>query len=178
MTRLLAVLAATEVLAATPPPEVPLNRVTRVGVQTWDAAPEVVLPLLTPRGEMAWGVGWQPDIRYQAPGNGEGTLFVTRLHGGGEAVWVLQTFDAQQGRVAYTHLVPGVLVVELTIALSPLAEGRTRGEVRYSYTALSELGNARVAEMTEEHYAAFMRDWERQLNHFLRTGRKADASHH
>lgn len=176
MTSLMALLAAAEVLGTAPPPP-PLQRTTRVGVQTWQAPPERVLPLLTPLGERAWAVGWAPDIRWQAPGNGEGTLFVTRSHGACEVVWVLQTFDAVKGRVAYTHLLPGALVVELSLTLSPLSEGRTRGEVRYTYTALSEAGNARIAEMTEEHFAEFMRDWEHELNHFLQTGRKLDASH-
>ncbi len=174
MTALLAVLAASEVLVP-PTSEVALQRVTRVGRQTWDAPAERVLPLLTPQGEAAWALGWKPDIRWQAPGNGEGTLFVTRSHHGDETLWVLQTWDAAAGRVAYTHLLPGVLLVELSVVLTPLPQGKTRGEVRYAYTALSERGNARVAEMTEEHFAAFMRDWESQLNHFLRTGRKLDA---
>ena len=177
MTTLLAVLAASEVLTANPVSEASLLRATRIGVQTWDASPERVLPLLSPRGEAAWAVGWEPEIRWQASGNGEGTLFVTRTHHDGEALWLLQTFDSMQHRVAYTHLLPGILLVELSIALSPLPDGRTRGEVRYTYTALSERGNTRVAEMTEEHFAAFMRDWESELNHFLRTGRKPDAAH-
>jgi hypothetical protein len=165
---------AAEVRAIAPAAEVPLARATRVGIQTWEAPPEQVLPLLTPLGEKAWAVDWAPDIRWQAPGNGEGTLFVTYSPGGNETVWVLQTFDALNLRVAYTHLRPGVLLVELSITLLPLPGGRTRGEVRYTYTALSERGNARVMEMSEAHYARFMQDWERELNHFLRTGRKPD----
>ncbi len=133
--------------------------------------------LLTPLGEKAWGVGWEPMMRWQAPGSGEGTLFVTRSEDGGETTWVLQTFDAVHLRVAYVHVSPGSLVVELSLHLTPLAEGRTRAEVRYTFTALSQLGNARIAQMTEAHFATLMRDWERELNHFLRTGRKLDAPH-
>ncbi len=165
-------LLAAEVGAAAPASVVSLRRATHTVVQSWDGPPERILPLLTPRGEMAWAVGWEPDIRWQAPGNGEGTLFVTRAAERGEAVWVLQTFDAARPRVAYSSLVPGALLVEVSVTLSPLSGGRTRGEVRYTFTALSEAGNARLAERTDEHFAAFMRDWEQQLNHFLRTGRK------
>jgi hypothetical protein len=178
MTELLALLAAAEVVAAAPPTPVPLERVTRVGVQTWDAPPERVLPLLTPLGERAWAVGWEPEMRWQAPGDGEGTIFVTRSHGPGETVWILQTFDAAHGRVAYVHTTPGFLVVELTLSLSAAPGDRTRAEIRYTFTALSDAGNARIAQMTEAHYAEFMRDWERELNHFLRMGRKLDAPHH
>lgn len=153
-------------------PAATLGQVTRAGVQTWEAPPERVLPLLTPLGEKAWAVGWEPEMRWQAPGNGEGTLFVTRSHGPGETVWILQTFDAAHGRVAYVHVSPGFLLVELSLALTPLPGQRTRAEVRYSFTALSEAGSARVAQMTAEHFSAFMRDWERELNHFLKTGTK------
>ncbi len=164
--------AAAEAPGTAPAPVVSLERATRSCVQRWEAPPERVLPLLTPRGEMAWAVGWEPDIRWQGPGNGEGTLFVTRSVGSSEAVWVLHNFDTAQPRVAYTYLVPGTLVVEVSVTLMALGEGRTRGEVRYTFTALSEAGNARIAERSDEHFAAFMRDWEQQLNHFLRTGRK------
>jgi len=152
-----------------------LLRVSRTGVQTWEAPPERVLPLLTPLGEKAWAVGWEPELRWQAPGNGEGTLFITRSHGPGETVWVLHTFDAPRGRVAYTHLSPGFMLVELDLSLTPLGGKRTRAEIRYTFTALSEAGNARAAEMTEDHFAGFMRDWETELNHFLSTGRKLAA---
>jgi hypothetical protein len=156
-------------------PAAPLLRVTRLGVQTWNAPPERVLPLLTPLGEKAWAVGWDPELRWQPPGNGEGTLFVTRSHGPGETVWVLHTFDPPGGRVAYSHLSPGFVLVELGLSLAPLGGERTKAEIRYTFTALSEAGNARVAQMTEDHFAAFMRDWEAELNHFLSTGRKLAA---
>ena len=159
--------------ATTSTPE--LRRATRVAVQTWNAAPEHVLPLLTPLGEKARAVGWEPEMRWQAAGSGEGTLFVTRSTGVGETVWVLETFDAAHLRVAYVHVSPGSLVVEIVVGLSPLPESKTCAEVRYTFTALSEQGNARIAEMTEAHFANFMRDWERELNHFLQTGRKLGA---
>jgi len=158
-----------------PPPEadVPLQRATRVGIQTWQAPPEGVLALLTPLGEKAWAEGWEPDIRWQAPGDGVGTLFVI----GRETLWWLTAFDAVKRQVTYSHLTPGVLLVELSIGLHPLPEGRTRGEVRYTFTALSERGNTRISEMSVEHFAGFMRDWERALNHYLQTGQKLNAPH-
>ena len=152
-----------------------LRRACRVAVQTWNAPPERLLPLLTPLGEKAWAVGWEPEMRWQAPGHGEGTLFVTRSASGGETVWVLARFDVARLRVAYVHVSPGSLVVEIMLALAPLSESKTRAEVRYTYTALSEEGNARLAQMSEARFAEFMRDWERELNHFLQTGRKLDS---
>jgi hypothetical protein len=152
-----------------------LQRASRVAVQTWNATPERLLPLLTPLGEKAWAVGWEPEMRWLPAGQGAGTLFVTRAPGGGETVWVLETFDVARQRVAYVHVSPGSLVVEIVVTLAPLSENKTRAEVHYTFTALSELGNARIAQMTEAAFEDFMRDWERELNHFLQTGRKLDA---
>jgi hypothetical protein len=173
---LLGTLLGVTVLAPTPPPDTPLARATRVGLQTWDAPPERVLPLLTPSGEEAWAVGWAPEIRWQPPDKGVGTLFVTHGHQQ-ETVWILKTFDTAHGVVAYSHLTPGALIVELTLTLTPLAGGKTQANIRYVFTALSERGNATITQMTEEHFAALMHDWEAELNHFLRTGRKLDAHH-
>jgi hypothetical protein len=170
-------LAAAGLLGAASASDTTLQRASRAGTQTWNAPPERVLPLLTPLGEKAWAVGWEPQMRYQAPGNGEGTLFVVRSHGGGETIWVLQTFDAVQLRVAYVHVSPGALVVELSLHLTALPEGRTRADVRYTFTALSAVGNARIEENSEPHFADFMRDWERELNYFLQTGRKLEVPH-
>ena len=158
------------------PSRAELLRASRVAVQTWNATPERLLPLLTPLGEKAWAVGWEPEMRWQpAGGQGAGTLFVTRGPGGGETVWVLETFDVARQRVAYVHVSPGSLVVEIGVTLAPLPENKTRAEVRYTFTALSELGNARIAQVNEADFENFMRDWERELNHFLQTGRKLDA---
>ncbi len=178
MTNPLCFLAAATVLGATATADVPLERASRVGVQTWEAPPERVLPLLTPNGERAWAEGWEPDIRWTAPGNGEGTVFVTHGHKGRDTLWVLTAFDPQTGRIAYSKLLPGVILVELSITLSPLPEGRTRGEVRYTFTALSQRGNEHISEMNEENFVTLMQDWERALNHFLRTGRKLESPHH
>ena len=42
--------------------------------------------------------------------------------------------------------------------------------VTYRLTSLGPAGDAAVAAYTPAHYVAFMQDWERRLNHWLRTG--------
>jgi hypothetical protein len=154
--------------ASTPP----LHRVTRTAQQLWKGAPQRILPLLTPLGEKAWALGWEPDLRWQPPKGRQGTVFVTHNHGPREALWLLETFDAARLYVGYLYVCPGFLLVELSVGLTPLGKDRTAASVRYTYTALSAAGSAHVDAMTEGHYAAFMREWEQQLNHFLETGRK------
>ena len=54
------------------------ERVSHTYEQHLAAPPDRVLPLLTPLGERAWAVGWDPQMRWEPPGGGAGTLFVIR----------------------------------------------------------------------------------------------------
>src|SRR5262249_37091234 len=65
---------------AAAPPSAPM-RVSHVYLQHLEATPDRVLPLLTPLGERAWAVGWEPEARWEPTGGGPGTLFVTRPPG-------------------------------------------------------------------------------------------------
>ena len=49
----------------------------------------------------------------------------------------------------------------------PVAPDVTEATVRYTYTGLSETGNALVASRTEEYYLGFMQNWEDALNRYL-----------
>jgi hypothetical protein len=110
-------------LAAAPPgaPE----RVSHLYQQHLEAAPDRVLPLLTPLGERAWADGWAPEMRWEPPGGGAGTLFVIRHPGqpppapGGrsrsgavaprvqaqDTVWLLDTWEPAAG-THYVHVTP------------------------------------------------------------------------
>jgi len=144
------------------------RQVSRVYTQSLAAAPEEILPLLTPIGEKAWAEGWDPVMRHEAPVPGDGTLFATRHPGQPDTIWLLERFDPVGLQVRYLHVTPGSDVTEIDIALRPGgAPDRTEAVVRYTYTGFSERGNALVDAMTEEHYRGFMIEWEEQLNRYL-----------
>jgi hypothetical protein len=160
-------------LAATP--LAPPARVSHSYVQHLHATPDRVLPLLTPLGERAWAVGWEPEIRWAPPGGGPGTLFVTRHPNEPETVWLMVVFDPAAGQVRYLHLTPGSDVTEIDIQLRPEPEGGTAAEVRYTWTSLGPPGDALVRSRTPEAYLRSMRHWEMALNHYLTTGQKVAA---
>jgi hypothetical protein len=162
-------------LGSAPSPE--LLRLSRSYVQTLAAPPERVLPLLTPLGERSWAPGWEPELRWQPPHGAVGTLFVIRHPGEPETVWLLDTFDPGAGHVHYLHLTPGSDVTEIDIQLHPGPEKGTRAEVRYTWTALTEAGNAKVRRHTPEEFLHSMQSWERQLNHYLQTGKRLEHPH-
>jgi hypothetical protein len=162
-------------LGSAPSPE--LLRLSRSYVQTLAAPPERVLPLLTPLGERCWAPGWEPELRWQPPDGAVGTLFVIRHPGEPETVWLLDTFDPEAGHVHYLHLTPGSDVTEIDIQLHPGPEKGTRAEVRYTWTALTEAGNAKVRRHTPEEFLHSMQSWERRLNHYLQTGTRLEHPH-
>ena len=181
---------------ATTPPDGP-ERVSHVYEQHLEATPDRVLPLLTPLGERAWASGWDPDLRWEPPGGGAGTLFVTRhaghptsgrrgtpeerpsgaAHPAPDTVWVLDAWEPEDGHVHYVHVTPGSEVTEIDIRLRPDGKDRTVATVRYTWTALGEHGLALVRSKTPESYRRFIQEWERELNHYLTTGKKLPAEH-
>ena len=165
----------TAALAAAPPdsPE----RVSHVYEQVLESPPERVLPLLTPLGEKAWAAGWEPEMRWEPPGGGAGTLFVVRHRGQPDTVWLLDTWEPAAGHVHYVHVTPGSDVTEIDIRLRPDGKERTVAAVRYTWTSLAAPGVALVRSKTPEGYLRFMLDWERELNHYLTTGKQLPAGH-
>jgi Polyketide cyclase / dehydrase and lipid transport len=165
----------TAALATTPP--VAPERVSHVYEQHLQAPPDRVLPLLTPLGERAWASGWEPDIRWEPPGGGAGTLFVTRHPGRPDTVWFLDAWEPAAGHVGYIRVTPGSDVTEIDIRLRPDGKDRTIATVRYTWTTLGEPGVALVRGKTKESYLHFMREWEQELNHYLVTGKKLPEGH-
>jgi hypothetical protein len=158
----------------TPSTDFVAKRVTRTRAQTHAAAPSVVFPLHGPLEEALWAVGWHPEMIHPAAGPpARGTIFVTR-HGGAEAVWVLTRWDPAQGRVEYVHVSQGRDVTEIDIRVSGPEAGPTRVEVTYTWTGLSPEGNAFVEGQTEEAFGRMMDEWEEEMAHYLRTGRKLE----
>ena len=137
-------------------------------VQHLVAPPAEVMPFLTPTGERAWAVDWNPTVLLPAFGpEGEGTVFVT--HG---TWWVCTEFSAPEAgrpaRITYAHFTPGRDVTTVHITLAPEGEGGTLARVRYAWTGLSAEGNAFVEGHTAASFEQGMREWEADLNAALR----------
>ncbi len=145
------------------------RRVSHAYTQSLSAPPGDIMPLLTPLGEKAWCSGWDPIVLFQAPEPGDGTVFAVRHPGEPDTIWLLESFDAAGRRVRYLHVTPGSDVTEIDIELREASGAPERSEavVRYTYTGLSERGNALVDAMTAEHYRRFMVEWETELNGYL-----------
>ncbi len=150
----------------------PPVRVRRTYRQHLDAPPDRVFPLLCPVREVDWVPGWEPSLVLSASGVAEADCVFVTPGEAGEAVWVVTRHDASAHVVEFVKVTPGHTVGRIRVQLHPEGPQQTAAEVTYQYTALGEKGEAFVRGFTEAAYADFMRAWERQLNHYLRTGEK------
>lgn len=145
------------------------NRVERSYVQRLVAGPAAVFELLCPVREADWLDGWNPRRVLSESGTAEeGCVFITAAEPE-DAIWTITRRDPSAGRVEMVKVTPQVTVCRLRITLAPAAHG-TDATVTYRHTSLGELGDAWIAGFTEAYYIGFMRDWERAMNHYLRTG--------
>jgi len=89
----------------------------------------------------------------------------------GKAIWYVTRHEPQNWCVEILKILPGVTACRLEILLTANRE-ECFADVTYSHTSIGPAGDEFVARFTADHYQKFMQDWERQLNHFLKSGRR------
>lgn len=150
------------------------KRVVREYVQTNEAAPEKVFPLLCPVREAEWVPGWEYRLIFSKSGLAElGCVFITPNEHGSETTWVAIEYEPPR-RIGFVWVWPKMAAARLRFDLEP-AGGKTRLHARYEYTGLSEKGNAEVERYSDEWFAKKMKKFEAALNHYLATGEKISA---
>lgn len=154
------------------------NRVVHEFTQANPAPPEKVFPLLCPVREADWLPGWKYQLVYSESGVAElGCVFTTpNVPGRGspaeETTWIVTEYDRVAFRIAFVWVNPGMILAELWIQLSRMPDQTTRTVIRYRYTGLSPDGNRELANYDQKWFEARMQNWERVINHYLRTGEK------
>lgn len=148
------------------------NRVSRSYTQHLCAPADRVFPLLCPVRETEWVNDWRPRLVISESGLAEpGCIFVTPGIPD-DALWLMTMFDTERHRLEIVKVIPGMVVGTISVSLAAAGEGSCTADITYSYTSLSDHGDLALEEFTEDHFAAFMKTWENELNHFLRTGSK------
>ncbi len=154
----------------------PPLRAARTYVQRLVAGPEKVFPLLCPVREADWIEDWDPLAVFTNSGIAEQDCVFITAGQPNNAIWYITRLEPENGFVEMLKITPGVTACKLTIQLRAVPGG-SEAEVTYSHTSLGPQGDAFVASFTEEYYREFMREWEEQINYYLRHGsmlRKAD----
>jgi hypothetical protein len=153
------------------------KRVSHEYVQTNHASPEKVFPLLCPVREADWVPGWQYRLLYSQSGVAElGCVFTTPNDDRSETTWLVTAYNPAAFTVAFAWMNPGFVAAQITIRLEAKPSNQTTAHIRYVYTGLSEQGNREVERYDAAWFQNKMQSWQAAINHYLRTGRKIDAT--
>ena len=148
------------------------QRIKHSYTQTLAAAPELVFPLLCPVREMDWTPDWDPVKVISQSGTAEKEcMFITRAEPA-DAVWIITHHDPVAFTLEMYKVIPGHTVAKLEISLTAAGTETTHADVSYEYTLLGEAGVGFLEGFTAAWYEQFMLEWERALNHYLKTGSK------
>jgi len=145
------------------------NRATHTYRQSLHAAPAKVFPLLCPVRETEWANGWLPELIISSSGVAERDgIFITpdKL---GTAIWYITRYEPERWFVEMLKILPGVTACRLSIQLSEHGH-ECFADITYSHTSIGSAGDEFVAKFTAGYYQSFMQAWEKELNHFLKTG--------
>jgi len=152
------------------------RRVRRSFTQHLCAPADTVFPLLCPVRETEWVNDWRPKLVITDSGVAEpGCIFVTPGIPE-DALWLMRVHDPVEHHLEIIKIIPGMVIGTITVAIAADGKAACTADISYAYTALSEHGKRAIAEFTDEHFRGFMKTWETELNHFLRTGEKLVSS--
>lgn len=144
-------------------------RVRRSYIQSIKGRPDEVFPLLCPVREVEWVRGWNPRLVISDSGAIEQDCVFIMPDQPSESIWVTSRWEPEHHLLEFIKVTPGLAVGRIEISLEAAGDSDTNAHVSYEYTALGYAGEQFVARFTEEHYDAFMQEWERELNTYLGT---------
>jgi hypothetical protein len=149
------------------------NRAAHTYRQTLCAPPAKVFPLLCPVREAEWASGWSPELVLSSSGVAERDCTFITQDEHGQAIWYISRHEPERWFVEMLKILPGVTACRLEIQLSENGDG-CFADVAYSHTSIGPAGDEFVAKFTADYYRNFMQEWETELNHFLRAGRRLE----
>lgn len=134
---------------------------------TVDAPADRVFSLLTPRGEELWVPGWKPV--YLHPLSGEMTLgmIFTTGSGGDATYWSVVTCDPTRYVSRYARITPASRFGFVDVSCKSAGPTRTDVTVAYTYTALTEAGNAFIDAFTDASYREMIEEWRTLMGAWL-----------
>jgi hypothetical protein len=153
------------------------ERISRTSTITLHAPLEEVFPLFGPIREKEGAAGWEPQVLYSASGSvEEHMVFTTRAHHGHEpdSTWMVSKYHPDQAFIEYAVFAPGRLWwIAIRCREGSVGE-TTEAKISYTYTGLTEKGNAINERALETMYRRNLKDWEESINHYLETGKRLE----
>ena len=150
------------------------QRISQTRRITLNAPLPIVFPLFGPITEKLWVPGWNPEIVFLDKEEiAEHMIFRTppRFEKEPPYTWILSKYAPEQAFVEYTVFTPERLWT-ITVKCSEATAQTTHAEITYTFTGLTERGNALNEQALRAMYANDLKDWEEAINHYLKTGEK------
>jgi hypothetical protein len=156
------------------------ERISRTSTITLNAPLREVFPLFGPIREREWAAGWDPQILYSTTDLVEERMvFKTPSHHGHDEpdyTWTVSKYLPDQAFIEYTVFTPERLWWITVQCREDIPNQTTMAEITYTYTGLTDTGNAINEKALQLMYAHDLRDWEEAINHYLKTGERRE--HH
>jgi hypothetical protein len=131
-----------------------------------------VFGLFSPTGERLWVPGWDPELLHpQGVEWAAGLIFRTREEQR-EAIWIVTRLDRSSHDVEYYRVEPDRYLARVAVRCAVLGPDSTEASTEYEFVGLSDSGNAEIAGMDDEAYAAKMERWTRWINEYLHRTRQ------
>ncbi|UNC91335.1 hypothetical protein [Candidatus Contubernalis alkaliaceticus] len=138
---------------------------------SFNAAPDVVFPLLCPVRELEWIPGWEYEMIYSNSGLiEEGCIFTTDEYVEG-TVWYVAEYDQANHKILFIQYANDLMIVRFAVALNKDEDGNTKARVDYTFTALTEKGSEYIDSISEDEFTFEVESMEELLNHYIKTGR-------
>ena len=175
VTSLTCALALAVGLAITDRASATADRATRTSTITLDADVTAVFPLFGFIEEKKWSRGWDPKI--VTLGDSLQDSVFTYSHDGLTATWIVTEYDETHHRATYAIFVPDNRAMTIRIACTPDGP-KTRAQVTYTFTALSEQGRSALHEFEQQDFPRRILHWQHAINHYLKTGQQWEGDSH
>jgi uncharacterized protein YbjQ (UPF0145 family) len=157
------------------------TRISRTCVITVRAPLATVFPLFGPIREKEWADGWDPELVFPPTGAfEEHMVFRTPGHHEGEPdyTWTISVYRPDGALVEYTVFTQERLWWITIQCREGAAPGTTEAEITYTYTGLTERGNALNRKAMDAMFHHDLKDWEEAIHHFLQTGRRLEQAYY
>lgn len=150
-----------------------MKRVVHSYTQINVAPPGIVFPLLCPVREAEWVPGWKYRMIFSNSGVAElGCVFATPNESGGETIWIVTRYDPPEFAIEFAWTWPEMIATRLEIQLADGEDGTTLTEIRYTYTALTQAGEAELSKYDDSWFERRMKVWEDSINGYLLESRR------
>ncbi|MFZ2103200.1 MAG: hypothetical protein WAU86_21815 [Oricola sp.] len=137
---------------------------------------ETAFPLFTPKGEEDWVPGWRPD--YFAPEDGKtgkDMLFATG-EGTERTWWTCLEWRPEEHRVRYLRLTPDSRAAFVSVSCRARDAQSTLVTVGYDIQSLGPAGDAYIAAMSDDAFAAMIGEWPALIGRMARERGSAPTS--